>query len=94
MTDNFASGSAYFVGDAAPALRNRVTDPQVRTTADALRDTPNHHQGARVHANGADHGRQMRRQGLIGPRNGLTRKGSIATERLRNAQLDDAFGPL
>jgi hypothetical protein len=66
----------------------------LRSDADALRDTANHHQGTRVHATDADHGRQLRRQGLTGPRGGLTRRGSIAAERLRNATLDDAFGPL
>jgi hypothetical protein len=89
----FASGSAYFVGPA----RNRVTpaDASTRTDADALRDTRNHHQGSGVvHAADADHARGLRRKGLIGPRGGLTRRGSIAAERLRNAALDDAFGPL
>lgn len=76
------------------AVPNRVTDQATRTDADALRDTANHHQGTRVHAADADHGRQLRRQGLVGPRGGLTRRGSIAAERLRNAALDDAFGPL
>lgn len=66
----------------------------VRTDADALRDTPHQGQGARVHAADADHARELRRKGLIGPRQGLTRRGSIAAERLRNAALDDAFGPL
>lgn len=73
--------------------RNRVTDPATRTDADALRDTANHHQGSRVHAADADHGRQLRRSGLVGPRQGLTRRGSIVAEGLRNAALDDAFGP-
>lgn len=73
---------------------NRVTDPDTRTDADALRDTANHHQGTRVHAADADHGRQLRRAGLVGKRGGLTRRGSIAAERLRNQALDDAFGPL
>lgn len=77
-----------------PDAANRVTDPETRTTADALRDTANHHQGSRVHAADADHASDMRRSGLVGRRGGLTRKGSIAAERLRNAQLDDAFGPL
>lgn len=76
------------------AARNRVTDQETRTDADALRDTANHHQGTRVHAADDQHGRQLRRQGLVGPRGGLTRRGSIAAERLRNAALDDAFGPL
>jgi hypothetical protein len=75
------------------AWRNRVTDTATRTDADALRDTANHHQGSKVHAASADHGRQLRRAGLVGPRGGLTRKGSIAAERLRGAALDDAFGP-
>jgi hypothetical protein len=67
----------------------------VRTDADALRDTRNHHQGSGVvHAADADHARDLRRKGLIGPRGGLTRRGSIAAEQLRNAALDDAFGPL
>jgi hypothetical protein len=77
-----------------PALRNRVTDQDTRTDADALRDTGNHHQGSRVHAADADHQAGMRRRGLVGPRGGLTRKGSIAAERLRNEALDAAFGPL
>lgn len=80
--------------DATPALRNRVTDQATRTDADALRDTPHQGQGARVHAADADHQKQMRRRGLVGPRGGLTRKGSIAAERLRAAALDDAFGAL
>jgi hypothetical protein len=72
-----------------------VVEPVVRSDADALRDTRNHHQGSGVvHAADADHAREMRRRGLIGPRGGLTRKGSIVAERLRNAALDDAFGPL
>jgi hypothetical protein len=86
-------GTAYFVGPA----RNRVTpaDASTRTDADALRDTRNHHQGSGiVHAADADHARELRRKGLIGPRGGLTRRGSIAAERLRGASLDDAFGPL
>lgn len=93
MTDHFATGTAYFVGPA----RNRVTpaDAAGRTDADALRDTRNHHQGSGVvHAADAGHAREMRRRGLIGPRGGLTRRGSIVAERLRNAALDDAFGPL
>lgn len=88
MDANFSTGTAYVVGPA----RNRVTDPDTRTDADALRDTANHHQGSRVHAADADHDRQLRRQGLTGPRGGLTRRGSIAAERLRNAALDAAFG--
>jgi hypothetical protein len=80
--------------NTTPALRNRVTDADTRTDADALRDTPNHHQGSRVHAADADHQRQLRRAGLVGPRGGLTRKGSIAAERLRGDALDAAFGPL
>lgn len=73
---------------------NRVTDPATRTDADALRDTANHHQGTRVHASGTDQARQLRRAGLTGRRGGLTRKGSIAAEKLRNSALDDAFGAL
>jgi hypothetical protein len=90
MNASFSTGTAYFVGPA----RNRITDADARTAADALRDTANHHQGSRVHAAGADQERQLRRAGLVGRRGGLTRKGSIAAERLRNAALDDAFGPL
>lgn len=86
----FSTGTAYFVG----STRNRVTDPDTRTNADALRDTANHHQGSRVHAAGADQERQLRRAGLVGRRGGLTRKGSIAAERLRSAALDEAFGSL
>lgn len=71
-----------------------VIRDSVRTDADALRDTANHHQGTRVHAADKGHQRDLRRQGLVGPRGGLTRRGSIAAERLRNAALDDAFGPL
>lgn len=85
-----ATGSAYYVGPA----RNRVTDSATRTDGDALADTRNHAQGTVVHAADSDHAREMRRRGLIGPRGGLTRRGSIAAERLRNAALDDAFGPL
>ncbi len=76
------------------AGRNRVTDADTRTDADALRDTANHHQGSRVHAADTDHQRQLRRSGLVGPRGGLTRRGSIAAERLRNDALDAAFGAL
>lgn len=72
-----------------------VVESVVRSDADALRDTRNHHQGSGiVHAADADHARELRRKGLIGPRGGLTRRGSIVAERLRNAALDDAFGPL
>lgn len=84
----------YYSSLREQALRNRVSPAAGRSTADALRDTPHHGQGARVHANDADHQRQMRREGLVGPRGGLTRKGSIAAERLRNQALDNAFGPL
>lgn len=73
---------------------NQVTDAATRTDEDALRDTQNHHQGSRVHAADVDHGRQLRRAGLTGKRGGLTRRGSIVAERLRNQALDDAFGPL
>lgn len=79
--------------DRAAVAPNRVTDAATRTDADALRDTANHHQGSRVHAADADHQRQLRRSGLVGRRGGLTRKGSIVAEGLRNATLDDAFGP-
>ncbi len=34
----------------------------------------------------------LRREGLIGINGGLTRKGSIRTERLKSAQLDRLFG--
>lgn len=76
------------------APRNRVRDRESRTDADALRDTRNHAQGAIVHAADRGHARQLQRAGLIGPRQGLTRKGSIVAERLREQALDDAFGPL
>ena len=90
-----AEADAYY--GTLELQRNRVTpaDAATRTDADALRDTRNHHQGSGiVHAADADHAAQMRRAGLIGPRGGLTRRGSIAAERLRNQALDDAFGTL
>ncbi len=84
----------FTTGTASYPPRNRVTDQPTRTDADALRDTANAAQGSRVHAADADHQRGMRRRGLVGRRGGLTRSGSIAAERLRDAALDDAFGPL
>jgi hypothetical protein len=36
--------------------------------------------------------RQLFEAGLIGENGGLTRKGSIATEQAKNAQLDALFG--
>jgi len=79
--------------DLTPALRNRVADYETRTDADALLDAAGTHQGARVHAADGDHERQLRRRGLVGRRGGLTRRGSIAAERLESASLDALFGP-
>lgn len=37
---------------------------------------------------------ELKMAGMIGFRDGLTRKGSIAAEREQNKALDNAFGPL
>ena len=64
-----------------------------RDAVDVLLDAKNSHQGARTHSTNVQQHRELRRAGLVGPRGGLTRKGSIAAERLYSAELDALFGP-
>lgn len=70
--------------------RNRVANTNI-DAVDILLDAAGKHVGARTHSADADQARQMRRAGLTGRRGGLTRKGSIAAERLKSAELDRLF---
>jgi hypothetical protein len=64
-----------------------------RDAVDVILDASSSHQGAITHPTGTAQHRELRRAGLVGPRGGLTRKGSIAAERLHSDQLDTLFGP-
>lgn len=64
----------------------------MRTNEEILTASAGYHQGALTGAIGSEM-RQMFNAGLIGVNGGLTLKGSILAERLKNAQLDALFGP-
>lgn len=57
----------------------------------ALTNAPGHAQGTVIDAH-APVSAELMRAGLIGPQFGLTRKGSIAAEKLKSAELDRLFG--
>lgn len=59
----------------------------------ALLAVPSDAEGAVVRTGGAAVWAELSEAGLIGPRGGLTRKGSILKARLDREQLDALFGP-
>ena len=61
----------------------------------ALLAAPSDAEGAQVATQTTTSGvrDELKQAGLIGPRGGLTRKGSIVKARLDREQLDDLFGP-
>lgn len=61
--------------------------------ATALVDCATNRQGTLIPASTTTEvRRELRRAGLIGPGDGLTRKGGIARERLVDEMLEKAFG--
>jgi hypothetical protein len=63
----------------------------MRTNEEILLQARGHAQGNPCNAIGPEM-RQLFEAGLIGKNGGLTRKGSIAAERAKSAQLDALFG--
>lgn len=65
----------------------------MKTNEELLLNAKGWNQGAKVSVVGPEM-RQLFDAGLIGRSGGLTRKGSIAAERAKRAELNAAFGAL
>jgi hypothetical protein len=64
----------------------------MRTNDELLKDALGYHVGAATRAIGPEM-RQLFDEGLIGANGGLTLRGSIRAERLKDRELDNLFGP-